>query len=94
MEYPIDRFTKETKRQLDLLDKVLADRPYIAGDQYTISDIAIWPWYGELVLGNLYERSDEFLNVTEYTNLRKWAQKIADRPGVKKGLEADYQSIN
>ncbi len=94
MEYPIDRFTKETKRQLDLLDKVLADRPYIAGDQYTIADIAIWPWYGELVLGNLYKRSDEFLNVTEYTNLRKWAQNIADRPGVKKGLAADYQSIN
>ncbi|HLR92154.1 MAG TPA: glutathione-dependent disulfide-bond oxidoreductase [Atopostipes sp.] len=94
MKYPIDRFTMETKRQLDVLDKALADREYIAGDTYTIADIAIWSWYGRLVLGDLYEGSAEFLNVDEYTNLKKWAEKIADRPGVKKGLDVDYQPID
>lgn len=93
MKYPIDRFTMETKRQLDLLDKVLAERPYIAGDTYTIADIAIWPWYGLLMLGESYERSDEFLNVSEYTHLLEWAQRIAKRPGVQRGQKAEYQSI-
>lgn len=93
MKYPIDRFTMETKRQLDLLDKTLAERPYIAGDTYTIADIAIWSWYGRLVLGDLYEGSAEFLNVDEYTHLLKWANRIAERPGVQKGLDVEYQSI-
>src|SRR5690625_266654 len=93
MKYPIDRFTIETKRQLDLLDKTLAERPYIAGDTYTIADIAIWSWYGRLVLGDLYEGSAEFLNVDEYTHLLEWANRIAERPGVQKGLDVEYQSI-
>lgn len=94
MKYPIDRFTLETKRQLDLLDKTLAKRPYIAGENYTITDIAIWPWYGRLVLGDLYKDSAEFLNVKEYPNLLKWAEKLSNRKGVKKGLTLDYQSID
>lgn len=94
MKYPIDRFTMETKRQLDLLDKTLADRKYIAGDSYTIADIAIWPWYGRLVLGDLYEGSAEFLNVDEYKNLKEWAERLANRPGIKKGLEVDYQPLD
>ena len=93
MEYPIDRFTMETKRQLDLLDKTLADRPYIAGDTYTIADIAIWPWYGRLVLGDLYEGSADFLNVDEYENLLEWARRIAKRPGVINGLAVEYQKL-
>lgn len=93
MKYPIDRFTMETKRQLDLLDKILAERPYIAGDSYTIADIAIWPWYGRLVLGDLYKGSAEFLNADEYTHLLEWAKRIAKRPGVQNGLEVEYKSI-
>jgi GST-like protein len=93
MKYPIDRFTMETKRQLDLLDKTLAERSYIAGDTYTIADIAIWSWYGRLVLGELYEGSAEFLNVDEYTHLLEWANRIAERPGVQKGLAVEYQLI-
>lgn len=94
LKYPIDRFTMETKRQLDLLDKTLSQRPYIAGDQYTIADIAIWSWYGQLVLGDLYQRSDEFLNVTSYPHVMDWAKKIAKRPGVQNGLTKEYQSIH
>lgn len=93
MKYPIDRFTMETKRQLDLLDKTLAKRPYIAGDTYTIADIIIWSWYGRLALGNLYKGSDKFLNVEEYEHLMEWSKRIADRPGVKKGLEVEYQEL-
>lgn len=93
MKYPIDRFTMETKRQLDLLDKTLAERPYIAGDTYTIADIAIWSWYGRLALGELYEGSYEFLNMDEYTHLLEWARRINERPGVQKGLAADYQPL-
>ena len=93
MKYPIDRFTMETKRQLDLLDKTLAQRPYIAGDTYTIADIAIWSWYGRLALGKLYEGSYEFLNVDEYPHLLEWAHRIAERPGVQKGLAAKSQPL-
>ena len=91
MKYPIDRFTMETKRQLDLLDQTLAERPYIAGDSYSIADIAIWSWYGQLALGELYEGSYEFLNIEEYPHLIEWSKKIAQRPGVKRGLEIEYQ---
>ncbi|GAA4068309.1 glutathione-dependent disulfide-bond oxidoreductase [Amphibacillus indicireducens] len=94
MKYPIDRFTMETKRQLDLLDQTLAKRPYVAGDTYTIADIAIWSWYGRLALGDLYEGSDKFLNIKEYSNLIEWSERIADRPAVKKGLEVEYLSID
>lgn len=93
MKYPIDRFTMETKRQLDLLDQTLADRAYIAGDEYTIADIAIWSWYGRLALNELYEGSYEFLNMDEYHNLLEWAKRINERPGVQKGLAVEYKSI-
>lgn len=93
MKYPIDRFTMETKRQLDLLDKVLADRAYMAGDAYTIADIAIWSWYGRLALGKLYEGSYQFLNMDEYSHVLEWAKRIAERPGVQKGLAVEYKSI-
>lgn len=83
-EYPINRFTMEAKRQLDVLDQQLAQRPYIAGEEYTIADMAIWPWYGALALGQLYD-AGEFLEVTGYTHLHRWAQAIAERPAVKRG---------
>ncbi|MCR8826944.1 glutathione-dependent disulfide-bond oxidoreductase [Pseudosulfitobacter koreensis] len=83
-EYPINRFTMEVKRQLDVLERQLADHPYVAGDDYTIADIAIWPWYGQLVLGRLYEAAT-FLDVESYTNVMAWAKKIDARPAVKRG---------
>ncbi|KRP57763.1 glutathione-dependent disulfide-bond oxidoreductase [Pseudomonas trivialis] len=84
MEYPINRFAMEAKRQLDVLDKRLAEREYIAGDDYSIADIAIWPWYGGLVLGRLYDAA-EFLSVHEYTHVMRWAKAIDARPAVKRG---------
>ncbi|ABM04606.1 Glutathione S-transferase, C-terminal domain protein [Psychromonas ingrahamii 37] len=84
LEYPIDRFTMEVKRQLDLLDKQLAEKHFIAGDQYSIADIAIWPWYGNLVLGKLYGAA-EFLDVNSYKNVQRWAKEIAQRPAVQRG---------
>ena len=94
LKYPIDRYTMETKRQLDLLDKTLAKRDYIAGNEYTIADIAIWSWYGQLVLGNLYENSAEFLDVQSYSHLVEWTDRIAKRPAVQRGLNMEYQPIN
>ena len=93
LEYPINRFTMEVKRQLDLLDRELAQKPYIAGNDYTIADIAIWSWYGQLVQGNLYQGSAKFLDASSYQNLVKWAAKIANRPTVKRGLEVTYKEI-
>ncbi|MEE9433820.1 MAG: glutathione-dependent disulfide-bond oxidoreductase [Sphingorhabdus sp.] len=84
MEYPIDRFAMEVKRQLDVLDRQLADNEYMAGDEYTIADIAIWPWYGSLVKGLIYE-AGEFLQVQEYTNVIRWTDQIAQRPTVQRG---------
>lgn len=84
IEYAIDRFAMETKRQLDVLDKRLADNEYLAGSQYTIADIAVWPWYGGLVKGWLYEAA-EFLSVQEYGNVLRWADAIGARPAVKRG---------
>ena len=81
MEYPINRFAMETKRQLDVLDRHLADRDWMAGGEYSIADIAIWAWYGNLVLGRAYNAA-EFLDVTSYKNLMKWAQAIDARPAV------------
>jgi GST-like protein len=75
----------EVKRQLDLLDKRLADHRYLAGDDYTIADIAVWPWYGGLVQGKLYGDSAEFLQVADYRNLRRWTDEIAARPAVQRG---------
>jgi len=84
IEYAIDRFTMEVKRQLDLLDKRLADNQYIAGDQYTIADIAIWPWYGGVVSNKVYEAS-EFLQTQDYKHLNRWTNEIAEREAVKRG---------
>ena len=83
-EYPINRFTMEVKRQMDVLDRVLADRPYLGGDTYTIADMLTWPWYGNLVLGQAYE-AGAFLDVDRYTHLRRWAQEILQRPAVRRG---------
>jgi GST-like protein len=84
IEYPINRYTMETKRQLDVLEKQLADNEFMIGEEYTIADIAIWPWYGYLVLGKLYD-SAEFLDVESYTNVQRWAKQISNRPAVKRG---------
>ncbi len=84
IEYAIDRFAMETKRQLDVLDRRLGESEYIAGAEYTIADIAIWPWYGGLAKGVLYE-AGEFLAVHEYKNVLRWADQIAERPAVQRG---------
>ncbi len=84
IEYCIDRFTMETKRQLDVLNRQLADKPYIAGDAYTIADIAIWPWYGGLVLNRLYDAA-EFVDAQSYTHVIRWAEEIDARPAVQRG---------
>jgi GST-like protein len=83
-EYPINRFAMETKRQLDVLDRQLADREFITGTDYTIADMAIWAWYGQLVLGRLYDAA-EFLDVESYTNVMRWAKAIDARPAVQHG---------
>lgn len=84
IEYCIDRFAMEVKRQLDVLDRNLAGRRYLAGDDYTIADIATFPWYGKLVIGELYE-AQEFLDVTSYGNVDRWAREIDERPAVQRG---------
>jgi GSH-dependent disulfide-bond oxidoreductase len=84
IEYAINRFAMETKRQLDVLDRHLAQNAYLAGDDYTIADIATWPWYGLLALGKVYGAA-EFLQVEEYAHVRRWADAIAARPAVKRG---------
>ncbi|KZL19416.1 Disulfide-bond oxidoreductase YghU [Pseudovibrio axinellae] len=84
MEYPINRFAMEVKRQLDVLDRNLAERRFMAGDEYTIADMAIFPWYGGLVLGAIYG-AGEFLSVDEYKNVKRWTDEIAERPAVKRG---------
>lgn len=83
-QYPIDRFAMETKRQLDVLDRNLSGRQFMIGDDYTISDIAIWSWYGQLALGRLYGAA-EFLEVDSYENLQRWAKEIDARPAVQRG---------
>ncbi|MGR5294302.1 glutathione-dependent disulfide-bond oxidoreductase [Vibrio mediterranei] len=83
-EYPINRFTMETKRQLHLLDARLAENQYLGGDEYSIADIATWPWYGNLVINNQYNAA-EFLDVESYPNLIRWAKDIAARPAVQRG---------
>ncbi|EAZ98051.1 glutathione-dependent disulfide-bond oxidoreductase [Marinobacter sp. ELB17] len=83
-EYPIDRYAMEVKRQLDVLDRQLADNRYIAGDTYTIADIAIWPWYGALVNNLVYEAA-EFLDAQSYTHVLRWAAEVAKRPAVQRG---------
>ncbi|SHK45396.1 glutathione-dependent disulfide-bond oxidoreductase [Halomonas caseinilytica] len=84
LEYPIDRYAMETKRQLDVLDRHLAENRYLAGDEYSIADMANWAWYGQLVLGRLYDAA-EFLQVHTYENVVRWAQEIDARPAVQRG---------
>ena len=84
IEYAIDRYAMEVKRQLDVLDRRLAEAPYLAGKDYTIADIAVWPWYGTLAKGRLYE-AGEFLQVQDYTNVLRWTDEIAKRPAVQRG---------
>ena len=84
IEYAIDRFAMEVKRQLDVLDRRLADSEYLGGDAYTIADIAVWPWYGAMARGLLYE-GGAFLQVQEYKNLQRWTNQIGERPAVKRG---------
>jgi len=84
IEYAINRYAMEVKRQLDVLDRHLANNAWMAGD-YSIADMAIWPWYGNLVLGRSYPEADKFLDVGIYTNLRRWADAIAARPAAKRG---------
>lgn len=84
MEYPINRFSMEAKRQLDVLDKQLAQNEFVAGKEYSIADMAIYPWYGRLALGELYE-AREFLSTSEYKNILRWAKSLEERPSVKRG---------
>jgi GST-like protein len=84
MEYPIDRFAMEVKRQLDVLDRRLAEAEYVAGGDYTIADMAVWPWYGGLAKGRLYGAA-EFLRVQEYRHVQRWADAIGERPAVRRG---------
>jgi len=84
IEYAIDRFAMEVKRQLDVLDRRLGESAFLAGDTYTIADIAVWPWYGSLAKGVLYGAA-EFLQVQDYRNLQRWADQIAERPAVQRG---------
>ncbi|VVD28990.1 glutathione-dependent disulfide-bond oxidoreductase [Paraburkholderia dioscoreae] len=88
IEYAIDRFAMEVKRQLDVLDKRLAENEYVAGSEYTIADMAIWPWYGGLVKGWLYEAA-EFLSVQDYRHVQRWANAIGERPAVRRGRKVN-----
>jgi GST-like protein len=92
-EYAIDRYAMETKRQMDVLDRRLAESEYVAGPDYTIADMAIWPWYGGMAKGLLYGAA-EFLSVQEYTNVIRWADRIAARPAVKRGRIVNRTSGN
>jgi GST-like protein len=85
MEYPINRYAMEAKRQLDVLNRRLADHEYVAGADYSIADIAIWPWYGGVALNRTYEGAGEFLAAHEYAHLMRWAKQIDARPAVKRG---------
>jgi GST-like protein len=87
-EYPINRFTMEVKRQMDVLDRELAEHRYLGGDEYSIADIATWPWYGNLVLGNIYG-AGQFLQVENYKNLHRWTLDILERPAVQRGCKVN-----
>ncbi len=84
MEYPINRFTMEVKRQLDVLNRQLGEHQYLAGSEYSIADMAVWPWYGGLVLGRLYGAA-EFLQAESYEHVMRWAKEIDARPAAKRG---------
>jgi GST-like protein len=93
IEYAIDRYAMEVKRQLDVLDRHLADKEFVAGE-YSIADIAIWPWYGALVLGRAYGDADVFLSAGEYRNVRRWAEAIDARPAVQRGRRVNRKPEN
>ena len=86
IEYAIDRFAMEVKRQLDVLDQHLAHSPYLAGPEYTIADMAVWPWYGALMKGRLYGPADKFLSVQDYKHLTRWTESIESRPAAKRAI--------
>jgi GST-like protein len=90
-EYPINRYAMEVKRQLDVLDRNLSDRQFLCGDNYNVADMAIYPWYGQLVLTGLYE-AKEFLDVESYKNVMRWAKEIHERPAVKRGRRVNRPS--
>ncbi|WP_201597566.1 glutathione-dependent disulfide-bond oxidoreductase [Psychrobacter vallis] len=95
LEYPINRYTMETKRQLDVLDTHLKNSEYMCGDKeedYNIADMIIWAWYGQLVLGKLYDAA-EFLQVEDYKHVKRWAQKIAERPAIKRAVDLSLQPM-
>lgn len=85
MQYPIDRYAMEAKRLFDVLDRQLATRQFVAGDTYSIADIACWPWFGQMALGLVYDNADRFLSLSDYANVQRWAKAIAERPAVKRG---------
>ena len=91
LEYPINRYAMEIKRQLDVLDRALASRRFLCGDTYNIADMAVYSWYGQLVLTGLYE-SKEFLDVASYTNLARWAAEVHARPAVRRGRKVNRDS--
>lgn len=93
MKYPIDRYAMEAKRQMDVLDKQLAERRFVGGSEYTIADMAIWPWYGNLALGRLYD-AGEFLDVESYTHVVRWAEEILAREAVVRGRIVNRKSDN
>lgn len=85
LEYPINRYAMEAKRQFDVLDRQLAGQRFVAGDDYSIADMAIWPWLGQMALGKVYAGASEFLALDDYSNVQRWAKAIAERPAVKRG---------
>ena len=85
IEYAINRYAMEAKRQLDVLDRRLADSEFVAGPDYTIADMAIWPWYGQLALGQIYGNAAEFLSASDYAHVQRWARQLAERPAVQRG---------
>lgn len=93
LKYPIDRYTMETKRQLDVLDQLLAKRSYICGDDYTIADMVIWSWYGRLLQDRIYPGAAQFLEAEKYPHVLKWTKKIGERPAVQRALNIKYQEI-
>ena len=94
IEYAIDRYSMEVKRQYDVLDRHLADRRFMAGDEYSIADIAIWPWYGAVALGQAYEGAAEFLSLRDYRNVMRWVEEVAARPAVKRGRRVNRKPEN
>ncbi|MHB2266130.1 glutathione-dependent disulfide-bond oxidoreductase [Aliihoeflea sp. PC F10.4] len=85
IEYAIDRYAMEVKRQMDVLDRHLAENEYMAGSEYTIADMAIWPWYGRLAAKGAYDDAGDFLSVDDYTNVQRWMKKVGERPGAQRG---------